>query len=740
MEYKQLLNEEQYQAVTTDAKYVRVVAGAGSGKTRVLTYRLAYLVGEQGIDPSTIVAIAFTNKVANEMKARAMRIIGDSSSRISVSTFHSFCARFLRKEIDILGFPTSFTIIDEEDQKQIMKSIAQEFGFKKNDEIVKIAAAYIAKNKCEGKYPDDIVIEKNEEDYIKTCYRFFLRYEEIKNFTYNLDFDDLLLYSIRILEDIPAIREKYASKITNILVDEFQDTNDIQFKLIKLLMNEDTSLYVVGDPDQTIYTWRGANQNLILNFPSVFIPSKTIILDRNYRSTSNILNVANELIEKNAMRVPKNLYTANGDGEEVHFHSSYSKEDEASFVADKIRDIRKKEKDNPDVTIAILYRAAYLTLPFEREFIKRHINYSIYGGVKFFERREVKDVLSFCRLVYNERDDISFERIINVPRRGVGETTFEQLKEYCISQQISIYQYLKNIDLYEDILKPRIVSALKILVAALESLKEKLKGANETNIVDILQGFLKEIGYYDYLAMDDEEGRLENVITLLNDIRDYIKRNPGETLKEYLQNVTLQSAQDEVRDDDNVAMMTVHVAKGLEFDYVFVVGMVEGVFPSEKTMMESARNGLEEERRLCYVAFTRAKKVLYVTTNTSYSFILEGRSTPSRFIGEAGLKLKDKKLNFFDYKKQNSFFNNFFDDGDNDDYEADSPSKNGFEDEKTNGITDWKIGDIVYHAYFGKGEVKEVFDDYLVIDFEKEGRKTMQASHPTLSKEEAKKA
>ena len=733
MNYKKLLNQQQYQAVTSNAQYLRIIAGAGSGKTRVLTYRLAYLIGEKNINPQSIVAIAFTNKVANEMKERVSRILGGYASLISVSTFHSYCARFLRQEIYHLGYPSTFTILDEDDQNQIIKTIAVEFGLRKNDDIVKIATQYIATSKCQGKFPDDILIKSDDDQTTKDCYRFFVAYENYKNRTQSLDFDDLLLYSIKILKEFPEVREKRRKSITNILIDEFQDTNDVQYELVKLLMNDDTNLYVVGDPDQTIYTWRGANQNIILDLVKVFPNVETIILNENYRSSRQILDVANTLIKKNDKRVPKDLFTNNKEKGCVNTFLAFSKELEAHYVIDNIKNILKEHRDN-NPTIAILYRAAYLTLPFEKELISNNIPYAIYGGVKFFERKEIKDVLAFFRLLFNEKDDISFERIINVPRRGIGEQSLRALREHCHEINQSIYEYIQSLDIDDvSVLKPRQTSLLKLLIKDLEKLKTKIKALDSDNCIPILESFLKEIGYYEIYEKNDDGERLENVITLLSDIRDFLKRNPGEGLNEYLQNVTLESAQDEIDDQNKVLLMTVHVAKGLEFDYVFVVNMVEGVFPSEKTMLEHGHDGLEEERRLCYVAFTRAKKALYVTSNQSYSFVLDSRSIPSRFFSEGGLKLAKRSndsslfsFNRFQDKRAFSFLKD-----DSGDDEIEEPVKNI---RPTNGITDWKVGDICSHLTFGRGVVLEVDDDVLTINFDNVGRKLIRADHISLTK------
>ena len=729
MDYTHLLNENQLAAVSTHSQYARVVAGAGSGKTRVLTYRISYLISEMNVNPSSIVAIAFTNKVANEMKERALSILHGMGGGLTVSTFHSFCAKFLRKEIDELGFSNNFTIMDEDDQATLIKNIGVDHGLKKNDELVKYTMSYIAYHKCAGRYPTDIVLDQNADEKEKKALKFFHIYEDRKDKMLSLDFDDLLLKTIQILDEFPNVREKWQNRINHILVDEFQDTNDIQYKLIKLLMKDSTSLYVVGDPDQTIYTWRGANQSIILNFNKDFPMAETIILDRNYRSTKPILEAANRLISHNKKRVPKNLYTDNESDAEVVAERLFTRDKEAEYVVNEIERIKMENPDASYKDIAILYRAAYLTLPIENELMRKRIPYQIYGGLKFFQRKEVKDVLAYFRLIYNKEDDLSFERIINVPRRGIGDSTINQLKIEKESQKLSYFDYISNIEKYPTEVKAKHVIALLNLIKKINDTRAKLD-QNLEAYPKILEEFIRDIGYFEYLASDDEtaEERLANVKTLLDNIIDYLKNNPESNFEEYLQNATLQSSQDEIKDGDYVSLMTVHVAKGLEFDYVFVVSLIEGVFPSERTVIESGHDGEEEERRLCYVAFTRAKKKLYATCNTSYSFVLESKSIESRFFNEAGLRFKKK-----DYYSPRS--TDFFADSKNIGYFSDEPAKTYVSQEYDDGS--WKVGDTAIHDVFGRGVVTGIIDGTILeIEFELHGKKSILATHPKIHKEE----
>lgn len=730
MDYTSLLNENQYKAVSTKSKYTRIVAGAGSGKTRVLTYRISYLISEMGVDPSSIVAIAFTNKVANEMKERALKLLKGMGNGLSVSTFHSFCAKFLRKEIDVLGFPNNFTIIDEEDQVKMIKDLAVEKGYKRNDDIVKHTLGFISYYKCKGCYPDSIVLDRFASENDKKALAFFLKYEERKDQMLSLDFDDLLLKTIQILKEYPDIQAKWRKRISNILIDEFQDTNDVQYLLVKLLMREETALYVVGDPDQTIYTWRGANQSIILDFNRDFPLAETIVLDRNYRSTKSILSAANKLIAHNKKRVPKDLYTLSEDGDEVVTECSYSREKEAKYVADQIENIRLRNPDAKYRDIAVLYRAAYLTLPFENEFMSRRIPYQIYGGIKFFQRKEVKDVLAYFRLIYNHKDDLSFERIVNVPRRGIGDSTMDILKAEKESANLSYFEYIDSIENYSTEVRPKHIAALTALINQIKATEKRLNDNLEA-YPKILEDFIRELGYFDYLASDDEtaEEKLGNVKTLLENIVDFLKQNPESTFEEYLQNATLQTSQDEIKDGDYVSLMTVHVAKGLEFDYVFVVSMIDGVFPSERTIVESGHDGEEEERRLCYVAFTRAKRRLYVSCNTSYSFVLASKSIQSRFFEEAGLKFAKK--DYYTPPPRRSIFDEFESDG----YFSDEPVI----EETPNYSSDanWQVGDIAIHDVFGRGVVVGIIDETILeIEFDEHGRKSILASHPKVHKEE----
>ena len=735
MDYTNLLNEQQYAAVSTDAQYARIVAGAGSGKTRVLTYRISYLISEKNVEPNKIVAIAFTNKVAAEMKERALKLLHGVGGGLTVSTFHSWCAKFLRKEIDVLQFPNNFTIMDDDDTETLIKNIGVDLGFKKNDDAVKYAIGFISANKCRGLYPEDIVLDQYASPNAKTALKIFHMYEQRKDQMLSLDFDDLLLKTIQILKDFPDIQKKWQNRIDHILIDEFQDTNDVQFKLVRLLMNDKTHLYVVGDPDQTIYTWRGANQNIILNFQKTFPLAETLILSRNYRSTKTILNHANKLIAHNKKRVPKDLFTEAELGDPVVVECSRRREDEATYVVNQIENIVRKNPGTTYRNIAVLYRAAYLTQPFESELMRRGIPYQIFGGMKFFQRKEIKDVLAYFRLIYNHSDDLSFERIVNVPRRGIGDTTMDALKAEKELAGLSYFDYLDNIQKYETEVKAKNIMALTTIIEKIKETHAKLE-QNLEAYSKVLEDFIRDLGYFEYLSSDDEtaEERIGNVKELFEDITSFLRKNPDSSFETYLENASLQTSQDEIKDGDYVSLMTIHVAKGLEYDHVFVISMADGIFPSRRTVDESGLDGQEEERRLAYVAFTRAKKNLYVSLNTGYSFVLEQNAAPSQFLKEAGLEVVPK--GYYQPRPQPSFMDNigFYPDQHFDGYESqmsDDPPP-----PKDNGIRDWKVGDIAIHEVFGRGVVVAIIDGTILqIEFEEHGRKSILATHPKISKE-----
>ena len=737
MEFKNELNEKQYLAVSTSSQYVRVVAGAGSGKTRVLTYRIAYLLDKEDYSPYEILAFTFTNKVAKEMKDRLIKLIGTDGSAVMIKTFHSFAAYFLRQEIHHLNFPSSFTILDEEDQLKLVKDLAFELGYKRSDEIVKKALKYIAKKKLEEKFPDEITLKFESFPGEKDCLKIYELYEEQKRKSYSLDFDDLLLYTNIILEQFVEVREKYRRRFSYILIDEFQDTNDIEYRMIRFLMSSETCLYVVGDPDQTIYTFRGANQDIILKLNTTFPMIQTIILDRNYRSTQNILDKANALIAHNKLRVKKDLYTNNEKGKDVLVKGFDSLESEARFVAKEI--VRQNMEEGRSLSdMVILYRSNYVTLDFERALNHLHIPYRIYGGMKFYARREVKDILAYFHILSNKKDDISFERIINVPKRGIGDITISKIKAEAKEKDLSLYEYIESNDFDNSEVSKKNINCLKALVLRIGMLKEEIN-KDEEMFSKTLEDFISEIGYYDALLKEDDGSeRIENVKALFQDLRSFLKEFPTATFDEYLQNITLMSAQDEVIDGDHVTLMTVHTAKGLEFPIVFLVRFNDSVFPAQRAILESGYTGLEEERRLAYVAFTRAKEELIITLANAFSYVIHSSLVPSMFIKEAKLNYRNDYKDYGFYKNPRRMNDYHFED-DNPFFEEKSKPKIEApvfsEPIKTNGIDDWKVGDELEHTKLGHGVVKEVDGDgVIVVIFDEHGEKSMMSTHPAIKR------
>ena len=737
-EFVDSLNEKQLEAVETGSQFSRIIAGAGSGKTRVLTYRISYLISKLNIRPWKILAITFTNKVANEMKNRVLKVVPEANKDLTIKTFHSFAAYFLRQEIGALNYPTNFTILDEEDQAKLIKDIASEHGYKKTDPIVKKTLSYIGASKLKEKYPGDIKIIHERFEDEKLCLEFYEQYESIKLRQSALDFDDLLLFTNQILSSFPMVRAKWQDRIDHILIDEFQDTNDTEYKMIKYLIKPTSTLYVVGDPDQTIYTWRGANQSIILDLENDFPGLKTIVLDRNYRSTQSILDSANKLISNNKMRVPKNLYTKNIKGHEVTVRGFDSGTSEAEYVAREIKtliDVQHYRYSD----IAILYRSNYLTLDFEKAFMAKKIPYVIYGGLKFYQRMEIKDVLAYFRLINNKKDDISFERIINVPKRGIGEMSITAIKYNALEHNLSMYEYICE-DIALEECPSKAINSLRALIARIDHTREEIN-KDEEIFSKTLEDLITDIGYYEYLKSDDDgDERIENVKSLFDDLRHYLKSNPDSTFDEYLQNVALVSAQDDIVEGDKVTMMTVHTAKGLEYPIVFVVRLNQGIFPSNRSVAERGFEGMEEERRLAYVAFTRAKERLYMTYGGGYNYVIRSEMTESMFIKESGNQVYQKPSQSYygGYQAKPSRYKYSFDDinekTESISFDDEPKYQDDFSQEEHNDV-DWQVGDICIHQKFGKGKVVALEGDgIIVVDFESEGKKTLLGNHKMISK------
>ena len=689
------LNEEQYEAVTSFDKYLRVIAGAGSGKTRVLTCRIANLIENMGVLPYTILAITFTNKAAAEMRKRVDEMLKDSDAGAgyTITTFHSFCARFLREEIHHLGYTRAFTIIDEDDQLKVVKDIIKELDI--TDEIKpKHCISYISYMKTLNISP--LEAEKKhtlmEEEKIKI--RIYKKYEEYLTSNQYLDFDDLMLKAVEILKTYPKVQAKWKERYEHILVDEFQDTNDIQYELLTLLLGEHCSLFVVGDPDQTIYTWRGANVDLIMDFKKRFKPSRDIVLNQNYRSTKHILTCANELIKNNKKRVDKDLITHNVEGAKVIHYQANSIESEADWVVNRIKELMNKNEDLVYSDFAILYRSNYYSRAFEQTLVNSRIPYVVYGGMKFFDRKEVKDSLAYLRLALQENDTLAFERIINVPRRGVGDKAMQNIKDGAKEKGISLYRYVK------DYMTTNF--RLKSFVDAVENCRNKLSNINGQNLGDILKELMSKVGYIDYLTEAKEEERIDNIHELAGYIFSLQSTNEELDLVSVIQEISLASAQDEMVDSNVVTLMTVHTAKGLEYPFVFVVGLSDGVFPSSRSIMGDngfveSKDAIEEERRLAYVAFTRAQKQLLLSHNEGFNYASGGYLRASRFLHE----ISNCVTPYYRPKPKVSI------------YDDPKPTLNKKVEYKSHSVlkdnnTDYRPGDLVSHTAYGSGIILSV--------------------------------
>ncbi|HOF65259.1 MAG TPA: UvrD-helicase domain-containing protein [Bacilli bacterium] len=724
MDFSKKLNDKQLAAVSTNEQYVRVIAGAGSGKTRVLTHRIVYLHQEVGVPLYYIWALTFTNKAANEMKERVNKLLNQNNKKVNVSTIHSFCARFLREEIGVLNYRNDFTIYDEDDQARIVKDIAVIYGYTKRDPIIRETLNYISDKKNKGFAPGDIKIKYEKIKDERTILKMWEEYEKKLKSMNGVDFDDLLLFTSKILKENLIVRQKWQNRISHLLVDEFQDTNDIEFSIMRNLLSEHASLYVVGDPDQTIYTWRGANEAIILELDKKY-NVKTYILDENYRSTQNVLDVANKLISHNKKRIHKDLFTNNARGEKVSPFVANDPDKEAEWVINRIIETRIQNEEATYSDFAILIRANYLTLPFERAFMRRQIPYKIYGGVRFYQRKEIKDALAYFRILQNDRDDISVERIANIPARGLS-TKILVMKDDARLSNKPLLQVLKEAEKY-CINKPNCAKIASFLDSIDKARIEIEK--NERNISLILQEYLENVGYLEYVKSlkdeDKSEAMFENIKTLFIDIDRFIEQNPDVTFNDYLENAALLSAQDEVQSGDYITIMTVHMAKGLEYDYVFVANLNEGIFPNNRAVTEGGKKALEEERRLCYVAFTRARKQLFLSCNLAYNFVLSSQNIPSRFFKEADITVKfpsSKKMEF-------DLFRSYQKHKEPPIYFPDAP----FEDQE---LIEWQVGDYARHSTFGHGVVVKVYPAEGIVDinFEHLGKKKLVANHKALKK------
>ena len=736
------LNPPQREAVAQTEGPVLILAGAGSGKTRVLTHRIAYLMEEMGVNPWNILAITFTNKAAQEMRERVDKLVGFGSESIWVSTFHSACVRILRRHIDNLGYDTNFTIYDTDDQKSLMKDVCRKLNIDTKVYKERSLLAQISHAKDELLTPDDMEMKAAGDYNMKKVASVYREYQAALRKNNALDFDDLIVKTVELFQNCGAVLEYYQERFKYIMVDEYQDTNTAQFKFISLLAQKYENLCVVGDDDQSIYKFRGANIGNILGFERVFPDAKVIRLEQNYRSTKNILNSANQVIANNTERKAKTLWTENEEGSKVHFRQFFNAYEEAEYVAGEIGRM-KREGMGSYRDCAILYRTNAQSRIFEEKFIAANIPYKLVGGVNFYARKEIKDLLCYLKTIDNARDDLAVQRIINVPKRGIGATTLGRVQDYADNMGISLYEALRVAEEVPSI--GRSLSKIDGFVTFIQSLKSK---ADVLSVEELLQEVIDDTGYVAELEAEDTEesrARIENIDELISKTAAYQEameeQNQPATLSGFLEEVALVADIDTVDpDQDYVLLMTLHSAKGLEFPKVFMVGMEDGIFPSHMTISYGDDGELEEERRLCYVGITRAMKDLTLTCaqqrmirgETQYNKVSRFVREIPRELVDLGHTIQEKKPKAEDliptptkYSKMKEIL------------QSRNYKPREFKVTKS-GSLDYEVGDTVRHIKFGVGIVKEIVEggrDYEVtVEFDKVGVKKMFASFAKLKK------
>ena len=733
----ELLNREQQEAVLHVDGPLLILAGAGSGKTRVLTYRIAHLIDECGVNPWNILAITFTNKAAGEMRERVDKIVGYGSESIWVSTFHSTCVRILRRYIDRLGYDTNFTIYDTEDQKTVMKSVCQKLQLDSKLYKERMLLNVISHAKDEYISPNEFLLEAKGDFRQEKIAQAYVEYQKELKKNNALDFDDLLVKTVELFQSCPDVLEYYQNRFRYIMVDEYQDTNTVQFKFISTLARQYRNLCVVGDDDQSIYKFRGANIRNILDFEKVFPDAKVVKLEQNYRSTQNILNAANGVIANNRGRKEKALWTENEQGEPILFQQFQNGYEEAEYVSGEIsKKVRKGEAEYQD--FAVLYRTNAQSRLFEEKFLYANIPYKIVGGVNFYSRKEIKDILAYLKTIDNGKDDLAVRRIINVPKRGIGNVTLAKVQAYADSRDISFFEALEEAGEIPGLGK----AALKIqpFVHLIHEMRLSLA---DMSMQDLIQAILDKTGYEEDLKnedTDESEARLENIDEFINKAVTYEEGAEEPNLSGFLEEVALVADIDSVEDGDNrVLLMTLHSAKGLEFPYVYLAGMEDGLFPSYMSIAaDDPTEEIEEERRLCYVGITRAMKELTITCarcrmvrgETQYNNVSRFvREIPSELLARKSVMPREPKKpevpqNTSYQKAKEAFRTKTFD-----------PQQ--FKVVKADKL-DYTVGDQVSHVKFGKGTVLEITEggrDYEVkVDFERFGVKKMFASFAKLKK------
>ena len=692
------LNKEQQKAVLSCSGPLLILAGAGSGKTRVLTTKVAYLIENLGVNPYNILAITFTNKAAKEMSERLLSMIGEISKKAQVSTFHSFGLKILRENYSYLGYNSNFTIIDSDDTLTIIKRILKEENLDS-----KIYNPSAIKNKISGCKNE--LVEPNEyekyaaSDFEKVVLKIYEKYQNKLKQNNSVDFDDLLVLPIKLFKSHSEILDAYQERFKYILIDEYQDTNKAQYVLTKLISSKYRNICVVGDVDQSIYGFRGANYRNILNFEKDYKDATTIKLEQNYRSTNTILEAANSVIKNNKERKSKNLWSDKGKGEKITYFRAFNERDEAFYVIREIKKLLSNGINYQD--IAVLYRTNAQSRIMEEELLKENLPYRVVGSFYFYSRKEIKDLIAYLRLIYNEKDDISLLRVINSPKRGIGNKTVNSLINIAAIENKSIYE---------------VISSGKEL--EFKKIIEKLKNiSNELTLTELIDKVLDASGMRQELESEktlESEVRLENLEEFKSITKSFEEKEGLVSLEDFLLEISLISDVEEYKDDPNrISLMTVHSVKGLEFDYVFVIGLEEGIFPHINSLLDN--NEVEEERRLMYVAITRARKKLYLVNAKMRTLFGREQANPSsRFLSEIDDKLIDKAFTEKEFNKQEKM-----------------KKEEHFRKEDV----DYQVGDYVYHEIFGQGKVVEVTNTLVSIAFKHPyGIRKLMKNHKSLSK------
>lgn len=738
MEFLDAYNDRQKEALLATEGPVLVLAGAGSGKTRVVTGKIAYLIQEKKVPASSILAITFTNKAAKEMRDRVGELLNKDVSYLWIGTFHSICVRILRKNIDrIGGYDSNFTIYDQGDQLTLIRECMRELSLSKDIYKERSILSKISNWKNEGTSAKEALKSNYGEIYERHLAECYELYEKKKKKNNALDFDDLLILTVELLKEKEDIRVYYQEKFQHIFVDEYQDTNHIQYLLIQYLCGKNPNLTVVGDNDQSIYKWRGADIGNILNFEKDFPKAKVILLEQNYRSTNEILSAANKLIKNNSNRREKALWTDKEAGEKVKYKEFNHNMEEERGVIQKMQHLNYKGEHYGDM--AILYRTNAQSRGFEDLLMREGIPYRVLGGLRFYDRREIKDMLSYLKTISNPEDGVSLERIVNVPKRGIGDSTLNQIKEYAGEKGLSIFEVMDRLDEFED-LTLRSAKNVKKFANLINLLREKNK---EASLREIVEAVIFESGYGAELEKEntiEARTRLENIQELVSVVVEYEKENPEADLAEFLSTMSLVTEKSENQDLSNaVTLMTVHGAKGLEFPIVFVVGLEERLFPTGRAFDDES--DMEEERRLMYVAITRAEKKLYLSSaksRTLYGNV--NRALKSRFIEELGSTIeheapdvvkevatRNRRRNGYDFEKNIEKRRKRVED---------DRMKNH---KKSDSSLDMRVGDTIIHKKWGEGMIVQMKDSEgqeAVVTFPKKGLKTLKLSVAPIWKKE----